>query len=1065
MAKIKKMFDVSSDGSERKLFYPATITQAIHDGRTGASLESILARHNSFYLQYQGTSANTRCLLPSELRRTGTIITYKTPDGIVSERSMNDYKSDDLWGNDVNWNRIDELSLSGKLSVSANGTWVIEGEDTGISAVGPKGENGLTPLLKTIDNKLHYSYDGNIWNDAGGEYISAWFRWSGNKIQISRDNKIWEDFSGEFADNLFIKGYVATYAELPTTAVQGDIWGVGPRYAAEDTEQTQPIYRYWVRNAGGWVDNGEFTSIAAGIVQETGDGEGVVMSQKAVTEKIGELASEVPHIWGSDVCILQGYIWSNDGYLVKATNANPEYFFASPKLPLSLFDKPFQLGLNKISGGWVAQEDKLGVAFFDKEKLFISGLTQGVIKGSDIPSNAKYIAFTSYTNLSEEAREPLVFYNAGVDKRIEGISSYIEDKCFSANYPLVKEMFIPGYYSNSTGSASSVTNDGISIKTIRKIRVRKGTTYSIDNHGGYLVAIFHYNADGSYISGNWFGNRTSFTALGEYVNICLRNENGLTVDTYDDYVTLYNTDADKANSAITAITSPYLTPVKEITNFEYKQNKLFIKVDSNGFVYDTTSANRYSVGPFYLSNGKIKVTVDFANGFRYAVARGTDTKVSDSGWQTEAKEWDITQYNFTIAISRTDNKKFVPEDAQLQIEALSDLYPSLATQKQVHSLKERIDKIESIDSIGKEVYPINSPYNYGHLFIDKIYNDSIVTVPCQSKFDVFVTHKCGMRMIEANVLLTSDDVPICGHQNGTNILTTLTDLEGNSVSVNVRETTFADLRANYRYNSIYPQYRTPITSLEEFLLECSKYNMTPFVTYVNEDVEALIQSIVGQRYVSYDGRRANVKTTISSYEGGTIDELVAICESMGAPYMLCVKLSALRAFTDDELKELVKRVHEVGCWIGWAGCYHTPLENEKYKSLGFDFNASGWDVEDFEHGDILHKTYNSVTGWDELKVDSGTLNTSNGYAILPNDTGISIGFNEPKGIITKGSLHIHYKGSLSINMGSHIHHVFAKDNEELVLTTIYENENSRCYLWAEGDVEIYSISFKVASVI
>jgi hypothetical protein len=222
------------------------------------------------------------------------MITYMNMEGeTVTERAASAVQKDnDHWGLDVNWARIDELSLAGDISVTAQGTWVINGEDTKVAARGPKGDNGLTPWLKTINNRLHYSYDNVTW-EVCSEPISAYFRWSGNKIQISRDNKTWSDLSGEFADNLRIKGYVATKSALPSSAAQGDIYGVGPTYAEEDTARTNPIYRYYVRNANTWVDNGSFTSIAAGIVQDTGDSENVVMSQKAVSAKLTELGSEV----------------------------------------------------------------------------------------------------------------------------------------------------------------------------------------------------------------------------------------------------------------------------------------------------------------------------------------------------------------------------------------------------------------------------------------------------------------------------------------------------------------------------------------------------------------------------------------------------------------------------------------------------------------------------------------------------------------------------------------------------------------------------------------------------
>lgn len=286
------------NGQNRKPVYPPTVIQAVFEGKTGASLEAILAQFNSIYVQYQGTPKDTRLIIPMEMRRAGLTITYMDMDSnTITERANSAVQKDnDHWGLDVNWSRVDELSLSGDISVSAKGTWIINGKDTGVKALGPKGDTGLTPWLKTIDNKLHFSY-GNVTWEPCSDYIAAWFRWNDNKIQISRDNKTWADFSEKFADNVHIKGYVANYASLPTGAVQGDIYGVGPTYAAEDTAHTNPIYRYYVRNANTWVDNGAFTSHSAGVVQETGNSETEVMSQKAVSTKLSELGTEVSGIF------------------------------------------------------------------------------------------------------------------------------------------------------------------------------------------------------------------------------------------------------------------------------------------------------------------------------------------------------------------------------------------------------------------------------------------------------------------------------------------------------------------------------------------------------------------------------------------------------------------------------------------------------------------------------------------------------------------------------------------------------------------------------------------------
>lgn len=151
--------------------------------------------------------------------------------------------------------------------------------------------------FRVSNNKLEQSVDLGLTWTVASDYIAAWFRFTGTtgssqadnvgKIQVSRDNgATWSDLSGEFTNSLHIKGYVATVDALPSTAVQGDIYGVGPTYDPSDTEHTNPIYQLYVKDSTGWVDNGRFTSIAAGVVQDTGNSETAVMSQKAVTNSL-----------------------------------------------------------------------------------------------------------------------------------------------------------------------------------------------------------------------------------------------------------------------------------------------------------------------------------------------------------------------------------------------------------------------------------------------------------------------------------------------------------------------------------------------------------------------------------------------------------------------------------------------------------------------------------------------------------------------------------------------------------------------------------------------------------
>lgn len=287
---VQQLDKLAKDKNERFSIYPLTYIQAVYDARTKERLDSILWKCNNVYLPWMGSAGDTRIQLPFWMRRKGIIITYKNLDEeTITEKLTYDLCiADDFFRLDSSWTRItDALPVGGNITIGSNGNWFQDGVDTGFKAQGPKGDNGLTPMLRTVNNKLRYSYDGEVWNEIS-EYIAAWFRYQDNKIQISRDQKTWSDLSKPFTQDLYIKGYVATSSALPSTGVkQGDIYMVGPTYAAEDTEHKNPIYRMYVYNDSGWVDNGVFQSIAAGVVQTIGNSETEVMSQKAVSSIVG----------------------------------------------------------------------------------------------------------------------------------------------------------------------------------------------------------------------------------------------------------------------------------------------------------------------------------------------------------------------------------------------------------------------------------------------------------------------------------------------------------------------------------------------------------------------------------------------------------------------------------------------------------------------------------------------------------------------------------------------------------------------------------------------------------
>lgn len=369
MKDIQQLIKKNSQQGRYEDIFPKTFVDAVLDRESGVTLTDILAMFNMLFLSYNGSRSQTRLQVPSSLRRKGLWVTYvlynKT---VVTEWYSAEAIDDTTFGDSANW-RDGSNALVGDISISSDGYWVINGEVTNIKA---QGEAGITPILRVgsnnhlqvsytngstyvdvssnpvftqfrvSNNKLEQSVDLGLTWTVASDYIAAWFRFTGTtgssqadnvgKMQISRDNgATWSDLSGEFTNSLHIKGYVATVGALPSTAVQGDIYGVGPTYDTSDTEHTNPIYQLYVKNSTGWVNNGRFTSISAGVVQELGDSETAVMSQKATTDWINinntlfPLLSEVLKVDIvniSSIGNLRGYYNSTNGIFIEDESYN-----------------------------------------------------------------------------------------------------------------------------------------------------------------------------------------------------------------------------------------------------------------------------------------------------------------------------------------------------------------------------------------------------------------------------------------------------------------------------------------------------------------------------------------------------------------------------------------------------------------------------------------------------------------------------------------------------------------------------------------------------------------------
>ncbi len=94
---------------------------------------------------------------------------------------------------------------------------------------------------------------------------------------------------------------------------------------------------------------------------------------------------------------------------------------------------------------------------------------------------------------------------------------------------------------------------------------------------------------------------------------------------------------------------------------------------------------------------------------------------------------------------------------------------------------------------------------------------------------VRLAKRAGFQCIETDARLTADSVLVVMHDNTLN--RTCLTIDGSELTdkVFVAEVTMADLKSNYILKATEPDNRTKIPTLKEFLIECKKQDLIPFI--------------------------------------------------------------------------------------------------------------------------------------------------------------------------------------------------------------------------------------------
>ena len=188
---------IKTTGQGKENVFPRTRIQDLFDDTSGQKLIDILKSFNMMFVPYLGNKSYTRNQISPELRRQGLWLTYVIGNTVYTEWYDEVAIDDTNWGSDSNW-RQGSNALVGDLSISSNGTWVINGEDSGITI---KGDKGDSPVIRIYDNKIQVSYDkGVTYEDLNNTPVYTKFRFNSqtNTYQVSYDlGANWQDISDE----------------------------------------------------------------------------------------------------------------------------------------------------------------------------------------------------------------------------------------------------------------------------------------------------------------------------------------------------------------------------------------------------------------------------------------------------------------------------------------------------------------------------------------------------------------------------------------------------------------------------------------------------------------------------------------------------------------------------------------------------------------------------------------------------------------------------------------------------------------------------------------------------
>ena len=507
------------------------------------------------------------------------------------------------------------------------------------------------------------------------------------------------------------------------------------------------------------------------------------------------------------------------------------------------------------------------------------------------------------------------------------------------------------------------------------------------------------------------------------------------------------------------------------------------------------SGGRMRSVQLYKVCGRFRASLQDYENYRYAINKyvGTGKVFADTGWLTTDLEFVIPpDETFGISFSKNDNSDITAEDDAeamgFKLEPIEVYFKHIAYQEDVDALEETVNTLSSdltaavtrFDEASEEIEEkiarhdtkaamgYNTwrfePY-YDHVFIDKIYGSAII--PSESLFNIQISHRLGFKMIEANVHKLADGNYMVMHGVSGKFGRQVVHVDGETdvSQIDIASVTLDWVKENLRYVSDYPKYRVAPSSLQEYLYECRKCLMIPFMQFRDTEQLDIANEIMGKdNYVIYGGgtaaRNYSAAPCMTWGNLATKEEIVAWSKKM---LPSAYSMAHPENFTDEELAEIVKEVHAVGGWIGMASSYLSESDSQRLWALGFDYSASGWAINDFQNGNLCNLTADA--NFDDFVSDGteadGVLTLEEGQTITQDavtDTEFLAGAN----------LHILFDGRIKVNMGDYIrdgrNEVESDGTHSMWFSTYFMNQVPTFTITALEETKVLSLTYKASKL-